>query len=278
MHLLTNNWKSDLHKLAIGGAWLFAVCSLVPLLWLGLEPNTGSSRVFGAEVNGVVHTAWGLAYTGIPGTILLWIELLLVSAAIGATAAPAKFVPTRWRRAGHGVLVGWAALWSAGLVHLAGVNPGFFAVQTLFVTALLGCTLYRAWLDWSPKDRNDDAPTSSLKDPFDLNPPDQNRTSPPTDVAAEETLMLALRDVQASRSMQEVVVATQPTTAKQRAMQVLARTFDREALRHAASRTAHFTAETCRATANVSKAIGRRFIAAAKAWKSYDGEETSARA
>lgn len=279
MHWLTNNWKSDLHRLVLGGAWFFAIFSLVPLLWLGLGVNgDGSDRVFGTELNGVSHSVWGLTYAGIPGAILMWVEFLAVMGAIAATAVPKKWVPLKWRRIGHGVLIGWAGLWTAGVMHLAGVNPGFFALQAVFLAALLGCTIYRARLEWSDANGSTTAPKGPPSiDPFDLNPPDQDHTSPPTDVAAEEKLMLALRDVQAPRTLREVPPAAKPTTPVERLKHLLRQTFDRDAMRHAARRAAQFTIETGRASASVGRAIGRRFVAAAKAWKSYDVEETSPR-
>jgi hypothetical protein len=171
-HNLSTNWKSDLHRLAVGGAWFFAFCSLVPLLWLGLGVSDGeTNRVFGTEVNGVNHAIWGLTYAGVPGAILLWMEFLLVVGAMVATAAPRRWVPQRWRRAGHGVLISWSGLWAAGVMHLAGVNPGFFALQALFLLMLLGCTIYRARLNWNDADGDAFAPKRSFPiDPFGLSP------------------------------------------------------------------------------------------------------------
>jgi hypothetical protein len=280
MRLLTTNWKSDLHRLAIGGAWFFAFASLIPLLWLGLGGDAGgTNRVFGTEAGGQVHTVWGLTYSGFFGTLLLWAEALVVAAAATLTGLPRRFVTDRTRRIGHGALIAWASVWTLGVSNLATVQPGFFAVQAVFLALLLGCTGYRAWCEWGTSD--DDASADDVApDPgwlkYDEQPMQADRSSPPTDIASEEKLMIHLRDVKSSAALRELPTlpgAGAPKTLTQRAAQVV----NRQSLRDAARSIGRFTADLARSTAEVSSAIGKRFVAAAKAWKSYDAEESSTR-
>ena len=281
MGLLTTNWKSDLHRLAMGGAWFFAVASLIPLLWLGLGFNAGSDWVFGATVDGQTHTAWGLTYSGFFGAMLKWFEFLGVSAAIVLTAAPRTWVPHKWSRIGHGALIAWATLWTLGASHMASVSPGFFGVQAGFLAVLLGCTAYRAWRQWGTSDGAGSTDQAAPDDgwmKYDETPMQADHLSPPTDVAPQETLMIHLRDVKSSAAMREVQAAAPPTTWIDRIRQTLRETFNRGSMQHAAHQAGRFTVETARAAGNVGRAIGQRFVAAAKAWKSYDAEESSTRA
>jgi hypothetical protein len=84
-----------------------------------------------------------LSYSGVPGFLLLWSQVLLVSAAILLTAFP-RYVPQRWSRVGHALLIGWNALWMLGAWRLALVEP-YFLLQATFMTVLGCCTVYRAW-------------------------------------------------------------------------------------------------------------------------------------
>lgn len=139
--------QGDLPRLALGGAWLFATGSLFPLLWL--IGAGGNGYVFHSGAGGHEHSVPLLAYSGWPGFLLLWAELLAVSGAIILTAAP-RFVPLKWQRIGHGVLIGWNALWALGAWRLGVVDPGFWTFQAMFLTVLGACTLYRAKRNWTP--------------------------------------------------------------------------------------------------------------------------------
>jgi hypothetical protein len=138
--------KGDLPKLAIGGAWLFAVGSLFPLLWLLTEGGNGA--VFQTHTARGAHAIPLLHYSGVLGAMLIWAELLAVSGAFLLTVAPR--VPGKFARIGHVVLLGWSALWTLGTWRLATLDPGFWTVQALFLSALSGCTVYRAWRNWNP--------------------------------------------------------------------------------------------------------------------------------
>jgi hypothetical protein len=150
-------WLNNAPRYALVGAWFFAIVSAIPLIWLMIEGHggDGSSRVFGATVNGVVHTVWGLTYAGFFGSLLLWLEFFALIAATLMAALPANFKFTgpeltgRMRHIGLGYLTGWAGLWMLGTMYLAAVDPGFWIVQALFIAALFACTVYRALHEWS---------------------------------------------------------------------------------------------------------------------------------
>lgn len=152
-------WRDWLPGYATAGAWFFAIGSMIPLLWLAVEGHGPgeSSKVFATTVDGVSHSVWGLTYAGMPGTALLWMELLAVAAATIVTALPVSLPlispqsALRLRRIGHGWLTGWASLWMLGTMHLASIDPGFWTLQATFITALFGCTVYRAIRDWTPR-------------------------------------------------------------------------------------------------------------------------------
>jgi hypothetical protein len=154
---LLQPWLARMHRLAIGGAWFFAIASMIPLIWLMLEGGAeGSSRVFGVTIESVTHTVWGLTYAGFFGGLLLWMELLAVGAAMLLTILPVhtRFADpaflTRLRRIGHGYLTGWAGLWMIGVMYLASLASGFWVLQAIFIAFLFGCTVYRAAFEWSP--------------------------------------------------------------------------------------------------------------------------------
>lgn len=143
-------------RYAIAGASFFAIASLIPLLWLMLEgpSETGTSQVFGTNINAAEHSVWGLTYSGTAGTLLLWMEIFAVIAANVMTLLPHRFggvLPqtlTRLRRIGHGYLTGWAGLWMLGAMHMASISPGFWTLQAIFLSALFACTVYRAFREW----------------------------------------------------------------------------------------------------------------------------------
>lgn len=155
-------WLASVPRYALMGAWFFAIASAFPLLWLVFEGqgNGTDSRVFSTTVNEVTHSIWGLTYSGIPGMILLWLELIALVAATVMTILPGsvslvgQHIVTRMRRIGHGYLTGWAALWMVGTIYLAAIDPGFWTLQAIFLTILFGCTLYRAIHEWPTKSKN----------------------------------------------------------------------------------------------------------------------------
>lgn len=162
---LVHGWRDWLPRYAIGGAWFFAIASMIPLLWLMIEGQTEGepSRVFGATADdGVLHTVWGLTYSGALGAILLWLEFFALIAAVVMSALPGRMsvfgpeLALRMRRIAHGYLAGWAGLWMLGAMHLAQFDPAFWTLQSIFLTAMFACTVYRAWREWSPP-KSDDA-------------------------------------------------------------------------------------------------------------------------
>jgi len=140
--------QRDLHTLALGGAWMFALGSLVPLLWL--LGAGGDGYVFHTVVGGKTVSIPLLAYSGWPGWLLLWAETLAISGATILTAAP-RFVPLKWQRIGHGVLIGWSGIWALGAWRLGLVDFGFWTFQALFLSGLCACTVYRAARHWTPR-------------------------------------------------------------------------------------------------------------------------------
>jgi hypothetical protein len=187
--------RRDSHKLLLGGAWLFSMGSLLPLLWLAGE-NGGVSRVFGAQADGVQHSVWGLTYSGVLGSILLWIQILGLLGANVASVLP----QTRWRRIGHAYLVGWAGLWALGALYLATVSPVFWLLQSVFQFAFLGCVRYRAARWWN-------TPPMSL-----INWPKKEASWTPrihpgtidTDAAADRDELLNAMQVQSNGTLTEI--------------------------------------------------------------------------
>jgi hypothetical protein len=138
-------------KLLVAGGWLFAAGSLVPLLWLIWLSGGGLLRggcVFDTVVGGEHITMPLLSYSGWPGFVLLWGQVLVVCGAFVLTGSPRR-VPPCWQRIGHVVLVAWSVLWTLGTWRLALVDPAF-RVHALIMAALCACTVYRAWRHWTP--------------------------------------------------------------------------------------------------------------------------------
>lgn len=138
------------HKLLIAGAWFFVVASLLHLAWavgmlLDGSPTT-TVKLYHTIVGGVSHDAWGLTYTGGGGLAHALAQTLVVLAAATMSTFSAKG-PRRLKlkRIGHGILTIWAAWWAFGLIRLAGIDGQIdSALQASFMTALFGCTAYRA--------------------------------------------------------------------------------------------------------------------------------------
>ena len=201
-----------LPRYAVIGAWFFAIVSAILLIWLMLEGHgsDGSSQVFGVSINGVLHTVWGLSYTGFFGTVLLWLEFLALGVAIALTALPNNFkftraeMTTRLRRAGLGYLTGWAGLWMLGTMYLASMSPGFWIIQALFITTLFACTVYRTVRDWNgrrPIDNHDMGRSNASSEM--VHPPVEPVPSPHTDVADVTRFVLHRSAVRHSDRMTE---------------------------------------------------------------------------
>lgn len=183
-----------------GGAWLFAAGSLVPLLWLASEGGIGSggASVFRASGPRGDHSVWLLNYHGWLGTALLWSELIVIAAAIAATGW--KIVPLRWRRVGHGVLIGWNALWMLGVLRLGFINPGLWTIQGLFIAALMACTIDRARRGWNGPEA--DSASSPNGGGRVIDEPEFSTPAPTG--AADEFRLLTAEEVRPSGEMREL--------------------------------------------------------------------------
>lgn len=142
-----------LHPYAIGGAWFFVVFSVVSLLWVIAQkwPDpAGITKLYHTFVGEQEYLAVGLTYTGTAGLLLAGLQAVVIAGAVLATVLPGRFVSTRVRRIGHGVLCAWAALWAGNLLRLASLDHEIGSVaQAALLCGLLGCTIYRARCGWS---------------------------------------------------------------------------------------------------------------------------------
>jgi hypothetical protein len=131
---------------------LFIVVSLGHLLWATavMLPDLGLTTLYQTTVGDEIHRAVGLSYEGASGLIRA-----VLQAAVVATAALVTLLPwTRWRRAGHVVLVVWAGWWAANLAWLAGLDhQADSALQAGTMTVLLLCTAGRALRGWGQRPR-----------------------------------------------------------------------------------------------------------------------------
>jgi hypothetical protein len=145
--------RKSLRAFAISGAWFFIVVSLAHLLWaIGQKWSdpAGTFKLYHAIVDGRSYDAWGLTYTGTLGLLTVLGQTLVVAAALAASVLPWQR-SLRYRRIGHGVLCGWAALWALNLIWLATVDLQPYSIaQATLLCLLLGCTGYRATTGWSP--------------------------------------------------------------------------------------------------------------------------------
>lgn len=153
--------RSDAARLATGGAWLFALGSLIPLLLL-MSDGGADGAVFRTTIGDRAYSIPLLNYSGGVGMLLIWAELLAVAGAFILTAAPR--VPIKLARIGHGVLVAWSLLWTLGTWRLAAITPGFWTFQALFLSALCGCTVWRAWCNWMPTTAQPDATSDEVNE------------------------------------------------------------------------------------------------------------------
>ncbi len=130
-------------RAATGAAWFFALGTLGGLLFFISQgwPGTGRTTVASTTVGDIQYNAIGLTWTGRPGAVLLWFEAVIIAAAIVASVLPAMTL----RRAGHGLLLAWSALWLANGIWLTSYGgpwwlwPAWVGVLGFFFV----CTLYR---------------------------------------------------------------------------------------------------------------------------------------
>lgn len=148
------NRSTTVQKYAIGGAWFFIVASVLHLAWvIGVKiPDPGGvTKLYHTVVDGVSYDAWGLTYDGTPGLLQALLQLVVVGAATFATVLPSRWRPLRkMRRVGHVVLIGWAGWWALNLLWLTSVDMQLDSVlQSGLLSALLGCTIWRAICGWT---------------------------------------------------------------------------------------------------------------------------------
>ena len=117
---IRRSWPT-LRPFAIGGAWFFIVVSLAHLAW-AIAAKSGSPgglvTLYQTSVGDEVYRAWGLAYHGWSGLLLVLFQAAAVTTAAVLTVLPFR----RGRRIGHTVLVLWAGLWLTDLTALAGAD------------------------------------------------------------------------------------------------------------------------------------------------------------
>ena len=143
----------SLKTLAVAGAWFFIVVSLGHLVWAvghKWSDPAGTFKLYHTIVDGHSHDAWGLTYSGTLGLLTVMGQALVVAAAAAASVLPWQR-SLKFRRIGHGVLCGWAALWALNFIWLASVDHQLVSTaQATLLCLLLGCTGYRATMGWSP--------------------------------------------------------------------------------------------------------------------------------
>lgn len=135
-------------RAATGAAWFFALGTLGGLLYFISQgwPGTGTTTVASTTVGEVTYNAIGLTYTGTPGTVLLWFEMITLGAAIVASVLPVTAV----RRTGHALLVLWSALWLGNGTWLTSYGgPWWLWVGWVGTLGLFfACTVWRAARGW----------------------------------------------------------------------------------------------------------------------------------
>jgi hypothetical protein len=147
MKYLTSDWKSDLHKLALGGAWLFIATTVLAMMCIVLPgSNAGPVRVLATTAHGQVYSAPLLSYSGWIGSAWAWTQL----AGVLAAAAMSLLPWAKQQRIGHILLIGWCGLWAIGSMRLALVDPLFWSFKSAVLVSLLACTVYRAQRCWNP--------------------------------------------------------------------------------------------------------------------------------
>jgi len=147
----------------LGAAWFFVAFSLVQLAWVVStkwgDPAGLTSLYMATTTTGETIHPWGLGYEGMLGLLVACVQFSVVG-----TAAIMSVLPTlRWRRLGHGVLIGWAGLWMLGLMKFAGADPAFDSFGAAALSSVLfASTVYRAL----PRKRPAETPVATVE--FDL--------------------------------------------------------------------------------------------------------------
>lgn len=134
--------------MAVGGAWLFALGTLVMLIvCIGARHAGGGDWIIASTTVGdTTYRAIGLTYQGGVGTALAWVEAVVLLSAIVASVLPAVMI----RRIGHGVLVAWAALWLAAGIRLVAID-GLWWLWAIWIVPMglfFLCTIVRAVRGW----------------------------------------------------------------------------------------------------------------------------------
>jgi hypothetical protein len=142
--------RQTVSRFAVTAAWFFIVVSLAHLVWVIGVGGDGTTKLYHTAVGGYSYDGWGLTYTNTPGLLLAIGQALAVTAAAVATVLPWGRT-WRYRRLGHVVLCGWAALWALNLLWLASIDHQLDSIaQAALLSLLFGCTAYRATMGWSP--------------------------------------------------------------------------------------------------------------------------------
>ncbi|MHC5022917.1 MAG: hypothetical protein ACYTGG_03250 [Planctomycetota bacterium] len=251
------------HGLLIGGAWFFVVVSLLHLAWVvgaKLDSPGGATKLYHTVVDGVSYDALGLTYHGPAGIVQAVFQAAIVFLAATVTLLPWRGPRTvRLRRLGHVALVGWSGLWAANLLWLTSIDGQLDSVsQSSIMCVLLGCTVYRAVLGWSPPSARDDAAGGYVvRDEilFEAAPPHD------TDDGPAERTRLTSRHVRSSAAVREI-----RTAPAQRAASWLRSTWQRllSRGRAAAHRVPRPTREQVRRAAGAARreaASGLRHVA-----------------
>ncbi len=136
------------------GAWFFVVVSLVQVLVAASvkwdDPGE-TFKLYHTVVDGRSYDAPGLTYTGVTGLVLAIVQAgLILAAALASTLPAGRFLAAR--RLGHAALLGWAGLWTADLLWVAGIDRELDSMAAaMLMSLLMGCTAARAVLGWSPR-------------------------------------------------------------------------------------------------------------------------------
>lgn len=163
---------SGIKRFAIGGAWFFAIVSLIQLgsviVTLGASPG---EAVHLYDYGGDGPLGWGLSYTGVTGLIIAIIQTVVIAAALIVSSLPATSMEG-YRRLGHALLIGWAAWWTGSVIDIAAVTGGAVPIlQAGLLGVLTGCTCYRGVCGWScppPEAEPASSETNGPSDPIDL--------------------------------------------------------------------------------------------------------------
>jgi hypothetical protein len=134
------NLPNVLHRVAFVSAWAFAVATLATLLIVGWAhwPGTGTTAH-------VLYGGFGLEYSGVGGTVLIIVEVLVVGSAIVLSILPGR----RMRLVGHALLVVWVGIWLGNAINHARVDGGFVKILLVGLLAFFFlCTVVRAGHGW----------------------------------------------------------------------------------------------------------------------------------